>query len=464
MNTGPAATPRFSIVRRLTLLVVIGSLLWLLQSAWVTHRLLQPVGDEMATGIAQHLTAARDVLRALPEDQREAIAGSLGGGRLELAPDDPADPRGEDLTRHFGRFPPPMMRTLVEAVPADITLAWNPPPEPGARPDPGVPPGWPPDTLVRARFEVDGQLWRADVIGEPPSPLTPLLSMLGVFTLLGGGAALAMAMGVRWITRPLARMAEAMARQDGRIEPIHDDPATGRELQQVVHAFNTMVEAVRRQERGRRDLLAGLSHDLRTPLTRLRLRAECEAEPATYAAMTRDFDALAHIIRQFLAYAQGDGAAALGRLRPIDELVRDSTAPLADRDTGTEVRVEIVGGGWSDWRLPDVEIGRVLDNLIGNAIDHGRSPVTVRLAPVGIDPSTCLLSVHDGGPGIPAETFDQALQPFVRLGADAGQIGHCGLGLAIVQRLATQLGGRVIRLGPESPNGWGVGVVLMKDR
>lgn len=183
--------------------------------------------------------------------------------------------------------------------------------------------------------------------------------------------------------------------------------------------------------------LAGLSHDLRTPLARLRLRAETECSEAVWARMEPDFSAVDRIIEQFLAYVRGQSnVVAGGAVRPLCALVEEVVARY--RADGCDVA--LISCRAPGVLVPEAGAQRALANLLDNALTHGRAPVEVELE---VKDREARLIVFDRGQGIAKADLAKALQPFVRLAKTPGiDRGHCGLGLAIVAQVARQLGGR----------------------
>jgi len=200
------------------------------------------------------------------------------------------------------------------------------------------------------------------------------------------------------------------------------------------------------------DVLAGMAHDLRTPLARLRLRAELECPQEVSRAMEEDFLAVTHLIDQILGYAQGCMAPAAGGPQPLTELVDQIVRRY---DQACDVRVQRLDA--CEAQVPSLSMQRALANLIDNALAHGAGPVQVELH-AGLEGAQVL--VFDHGPGLDAEQWARASQPFVRLGPGPGaSLRHCGLGLAIVAQMAQQLGGRVV-LHPFDGTRSGIGVLL----
>jgi two-component system osmolarity sensor histidine kinase EnvZ len=254
----------------------------------------------------------------------------------------------------------------------------------------------------------------------------------------------------------MAKVAREVADRHEHLRPLDVGQPVGSELQEIITSFNGLVQAVTTSDEARRNMLAGVSHDLRTPLARLRLRAELECSPQTARAMEVDCDALSRIIGQFLAYAQGEAGVSLGVAEPLSELIRQIESQYEGRGVKVEVPTEAAG------RLtyPDLAIWRLVTNLVDNAIAHGKLPVTVT---VDADEKECRFIVRDAGPGIRPVDLEHAFKPFAKLRAtnrdSRDDVGHCGLGLAIVAQICAELRGRAFHL-PFDGKSSGVGVAL----
>ncbi|WP_270936265.1 ATP-binding protein [Falsiroseomonas oryzae] len=266
--------------------------------------------------------------------------------------------------------------------------------------------------------------------------------LAGSSTLLFVVAAMFMKNQVRAIRR-LAGAAEAfgLGRDVGAIKP-----EGAAEVRQAAHAFNRMQERIRRFVAQRTDMLAGISHDLRTPLTRLRLGLavlpRTEEEEEDVAALTQDVEEMERMIAAYLAFARGEGGE---QPRPADlaEIVRD-VAQKARRD-GAEVAVQTPGSLVLPLR-PDA-LRRCLANLLDNARKHARRIAVAvseipRDAPgAGLRPpgGWAQVTVDDDGPGIPPGQREEAFRPFATLST-----GGTGLGLAIARDIARAHGGDIV--------------------
>ena len=236
------------------------------------------------------------------------------------------------------------------------------------------------------------------------------------------------------VTVPLARAARAAQEVGaGRLpEPL---PETGpRELADLARRFNRMAREVRELLDNRTTLLAGISHDLRTPLTRLSLALEMQREmpdPARLERMAADLEEMNGLIQGYLELAR------LSRAEPAQRM--DLNPWLAERAARHGARYVAGQPCWTD-AAPQA-LGRIIDNLLENARRYGEGEVELRLA-CGAGPA--VIEVLDRGPGIPAEELGRVFRPFYRLEASrAKATGGTGLGLAIVRQLAEAQGWKI---------------------
>ena len=249
-----------------------------------------------------------------------------------------------------------------------------------------------------------------------------------------GGASLALALLVAWlivsrVTLPLRALAAA-AREVGRGQ--HPAPVAERgaiELKQLAEAFNRMSSDLKRSDTDRAEVLAGISHDLRTPLARLRLEAEMSISDALARnAVSDDIEQMDAIIAQFLDYARDE---------------REERAEPADINALVTQLAGVQGRAVRDMRLKlgDVPraliypqaLARALANLLENARKYGGGEVAVDTR---IDDDDIVIDVLDRGPGIAASQIERLKRPFTRLETARSDAGGTGLGLAIVERIA----------------------------
>jgi len=235
------------------------------------------------------------------------------------------------------------------------------------------------------------------------------------------------------IARPLAALRRAAERL-GRGETPEPLPVEGpRELRTVSAAFNRMASDLASMERERAMVLAGISHDLRTPLARLRLGLEIlGGERETAEAMALDIEEMDAVIGQFLAFARGESESLSED--DLDALARE----LAEQYARRGKRVSFAAGGLAPFRFARPALRRAISNLIDNALRYAGEPIELRTRAAK---DAAIVEVLDRGPGVPPAEAERLKQPFTRLDPSRGGAGGSGLGLAIVERVARAHGG-----------------------
>jgi len=251
----------------------------------------------------------------------------------------------------------------------------------------------------------------------------------GTALLLFGVAALFMRNQVRGIRR-LAGAAEAFG--VGRdIPPIRPEGAT--EVRQAAVAFNRMQDRIRRFLAQRTEMLAGVSHDLRTPLTRLRLALAMlpkdEAWREDVVEMTEDVEEMERMISGYLAFARGEGTE---QAKPIDLAAMLTDVAAAARRGGANIEINVPDTLTVSLRADAVK--RAITNLVDNARRHA-SRVMVSAVSRG---RSVLVNVDDDGPGIAAEQREDVFRPF-----QSGSTGGTGLGLTIARDIVRAHGGDI---------------------
>ncbi|HTQ74409.1 MAG TPA: ATP-binding protein [Burkholderiales bacterium] len=225
--------------------------------------------------------------------------------------------------------------------------------------------------------------------------------------------------------RALAHAADAIGK--GKTpEPLAESGPE--EIRTLSRAFNEMSRDLARLDADRALILAGVSHDLRTPLSRLRLGVEMSgADPLLRDGMTADIEEMDRIVNQFLDFARTDGGEPMQRA--------DLTAIAAEvaehyRRHGRSVATELLPS--PELPLQTMAMRRVVMNLVDNALRYGAKEVSVSVRP---EDHGVLLQVADRGPGIPASEVERLKRPFTRLEVARSDKGGAGLGLAIVERV-----------------------------
>jgi signal transduction histidine kinase len=290
--------------------------------------------------------------------------------------------------------------------------------------------------VLQVALQLDDESWlnfEAPFV-EAPGLLTP--SFVALFVLVGIVTVGLSIWSVKRLTAPLevlARAADELGR-DVHAAPLAEQGA--RELRQAAHAFNLMQARLQRFVQDRLQMTAAISHDLRTPITRLRLRAEFVEDEEQRRRMLADLDAMEAMIDATLAFARQDSSreapANVDLVSLVEDLCEDRPDVTWHLGAGVESRLPFV--------CRPIAIRRCLANLVDNAVKYGRrADVRLEESKEGVT-----ITVDDEGPGIPAADQERAFAPFVRLDTSRNaETGGVGLGLAIARGIARAHGGEV---------------------
>ena len=282
------------------------------------------------------------------------------------------------------------------------------------------------------------------------------LAMLGMVSLIGA------ALLARFINRPLRQLSIAAARVRGGdyLQGRLDENARSAEIREVNVGFNRMADQLSKIEQDRAEMLAGISHDLRTPLARLRLETEMSVPDAEARDhMVADIEQVDTIIDKFLDYARPDHVTL--QALPLAELADAAAAPFTLRDD-MQVQIDIP----PELRVlgDDVELSRVLGNLLENARRYGQTPGTgvtrVRIAATVRD-QWVTLRVRDHGPGVAPDVLPSLTRPFFRGDSARTAATGAGLGLAIVAKMVQNMGGSLDL--SNSPSGGLMAVIRLQQ-
>ncbi|HZY18171.1 MAG TPA: ATP-binding protein [Ramlibacter sp.] len=268
----------------------------------------------------------------------------------------------------------------------------------------------------------------------------------------------------RLINRPLKQLSFAASRvRDGDFDASRlDERAVTSEIREVNIGFNRMAQQLAKIEQDRAVMLAGISHDLRTPLARLRLETEMSvADADAREHMAADIDQLDAIIDKFLDYARPDHA----ELKPV--CLRDvvDACVYAVQDHG-DMRINVDVSRSLYVLADEVELARVISNLLENARRYGKTPET-GIAVVDLAAKSrnewVLLKVRDHGMGVAPEAIPNLIKPFFRGDAARTAATGAGLGLAIVDKTVQRMGG-IFALANTTSGGLAAHIKLQKPR
>ena len=310
----------------------------------------------------------------------------------------------------------------------------------------------PPGGVMLALRFADGG-WLNITTYVPPPRFWHSPTFLAAFAVMSVSVALLSLWAVRRLTRPVTTLALAAERlgRDVNAPPLPEDGP--REVRQAAQAFNTMAARIRKFVADRTAMLAAIGHDLRTPITRMKLRAEFIDDAELRAKMLADLDEMERMVAATLAFARDDAAAE--KPAPIDvaALLR-TLADEANDVAGTEL-VQVEAPAHLALSARAVALKRALSNLVGNALAHAGACRLLLLPP---EEGSARIMIEDDGPGIPDDELERVFQPFHRLdparsreGTDRSS-GGVGLGLPIARNILRAHGGDVV-LKNRSPHG-----------
>ena len=430
-----------SLFGRLVLVLLGGLLLAQLATVYVNFserdRLLYRAGGMQ---LAQRIADVSRLLDSLPPAERRRIAALFNAPPLVVSLDRPAlKPEADEGDFRLAMFSRVLGFTLGNGLQASVARRSGAP-EPDVM-HPGMGRG-----MMRgmgagsANFIVqvalrDGTRVTFDSYLSPQEEDVPLRLAATLAILLGTVVALAL-VAVRWVTRPLSTLAVAAEKlgEDINRPPLPDKGPT--EVRRAARAFNTMQSRLARFIADRTRVFAAMSHDLKTPLTRLRLRTEMLEDAELRAKFAKDVDEMESMIAQTLDFMRD--ATSNEPAQPVDvmALLESLQTDYQDAGQGFEIRGAVsrpISGRPRALR-------RCLTNLLDNALRYGHS------ASIEIEerPRELALRVLDQGPGIPEAELERAFEPFFRGEASRSrETGGTGLGLGIARNIARAHGGDV---------------------
>jgi signal transduction histidine kinase len=258
--------------------------------------------------------------------------------------------------------------------------------------------------------------------------------MVWGFLMRLAGITLTAWIGARWLAHPIDQMARAAKKLGESLEQAPLDETKGpAEIRQAAHVFNQMQAQIRQQIAERNRFLAAVSHDLRTPLTRLKLRAEKISDEDLKAATQADINEMTAMIDATLNYLRGDESPEKPCMLDVASLVH-SIAENAE-ELG---EIVTVSGSAAPILAQPMALHRCLNNLIENALRYGgRADITLNDAG-----DKLIISIRDAGKGIPEDQLEAVFAPFFRLDASRSRhTGGVGLGLSIARDVAKKCGG-----------------------
>lgn len=450
-----------SLFGQIVLALVAGIVVAQLAGAWLLLDDRSRFGDRLRREYAaQRIAGIITVLDAAPAEERPRLVRALSVPPTRLTLDEPWQANGAEPGPEASAFLQRVTRELERPLPLQV-LSFRHVPRPERhsggermRPDRRARHDGPLLLLAVTQVRLgDGTVATFRHALPQPPPDWPL-RLFGLLALLAAVVALISAWAVRRLTRPLASLADAA---DGLARNLDQAPLEEKgpqEVQRAARSFNAMQRSLKSYLETRAQALAGVSHDLRLPLTRLRLRLEQLPENDARAAMQRDIEEMDAMVGGTLDYlragADTEQAVKLSLVALLEGLAEDAEAAGA--------KVSLHGTAAPLTARPQA-LRRCLANLIDNARRYGGGEVDVTLA----DGAALVeIRIEDRGTGIPAAERERVFEPYVRLEASrARHTGGTGLGLAIARAIVRAHGGEVALAGRE---GGGTMVIVTLPR
>jgi two-component system OmpR family sensor kinase len=417
---------------RTILVLVAGIFLSLAVSQYLHQRGLEREAHEAtAVRLADRLITLRQTIARFPQDQRDEVAHSFSGGAIDVhwSPEPLAIAR-VDSTQLFPRLRQILMERHPDLGGDRLIIGTNPAGDSGAE---GAHTR---DHITLISLPMDDGSWlNMSVAQVTTRNLASPSYWATTLLLLAAIGILAVLMG-RWLTKPLTHVADG-ARQLFAGGQSIDVPEQGtREVRELAVAFNEMQARIKRLVSDRTDMLAAISHDLRTPLTRLRLRAESMSEAALKSSVVADLDEMEAMLDATLAFLRGDRSEEQSRTLDVGAILQSIASDCEDAGADVSLTCDsdlvVVGR--------PLALKRAFTNVIQNAIRHGGS-AEIKAT---VTDKALSITIADQGPGIPAEQLDAVFSPFIRGEPSRNrQPGGHGLGLTVARSLLRMHGGDV---------------------
>lgn len=423
-----------SLAARTAVVLLVG--LVLVQAVGLTIDTLDRIGLEHLAEIRslsmRLSTLYRSVVQVEPAQRRESLAGIVlpPGMRAEIRPESPLD-----IPNALPLAPEPLARAIHVAMFLVPMPSWQRPHE----------------TVVRGGFAQEHVLvgmrlpgtggWLIVAARLPQPQLWHSRAFLAAFALMTVVAALLTVWAVRRLTQPVRTLAAAAERlgRDVNAPPLSEDGPS--EIATAAVAFNTMAARIRRFVEDRMFLLTAIGHDLRTPITRLKLRAEFIEDEEQQRKILADLDELETMVAATLDF--GRDATASEPVVPLDlaELCRTVLDETGDVRPEASERLVYAGPPHFTARARSMALKRAIGNLVSNAVAYGGGAQLTLVPP---SDGLARIEIEDEGPGIPLADLDRVFQPFQRLETSRNrETGGVGLGLPIARNILRAHGGDV---------------------
>lgn len=409
--------PQSLLARNSVLLILLVTLTQLTTLTVFLVFIQKPRVNDAASLIASQIVMLEKLLATVPATDRDRYVQAVGG--VVQPPAHLVEIPTLGLAGFYRRYYLKVfLDSLHQQLPAGIQLRWQQAPE----------------KKLWVEVNIAGQPYWVTLAVEPSNHLSSLISAI-VLSVVLSLLALLTAYGLqRRINRPLTSLAQAAADvgKGGLPRPLSPEGPT--EIKTVSLTFNRMLAGLAEMENNRAQMLGGISHDLRTPLTKLRLAlAMAEQGKSGPDDFGRYFDDVDNILQQFIDYARGS-STELSQSGDINQMITE----LNHDFTGLGQHFNLALAPLPMFLFRPVSVMRLLTNLMQNAVKYGRTGLEVAS---WREQNVAKIAVRDRGPGVAEEELLLITKPFHRGAGTAARHNGSGLGLAIARQIAQQHGG-----------------------
>lgn len=417
----------------LVLVIGIGTVLTLSHAAyeWIHERESQHTN---ISRLAERLVFLKNTMLRLPDDQRDAVAHSLSGGPIEIHwSEQPL------ATEGGGAVPsaPELKSNLLAAAPeiGEYGLIIGATADIDKSHDHKKPADHTHTVLISMQLEDASWINLSQVVLQGSRLTSPSFWIAGA--VLAAGTVIVSILMAYWLTHPLSNLTSTVNRLFAGVEKTAVPEVGPREIRELGAAFQAMQERIQRLISDRTQTLAAISHDLRTPLTRLRLRMEQISDEAARTSFAADLDEMEEMIEATLSFLKGEGSDEAVQAFDLVAVLETITGDIVDSGAEaslTGARTAVVHG-------KRLALKRALSNILHNAVKYGNRVRTN----VSVEPGSVVVEMEDDGPGIPAEELHKVFEPFYRLEASRSRdTGGYGLGLTVARTIIQAHGGRLV--------------------
>lgn len=432
----------------LVLVLGIGTVLALSHAAY-EYVLSRESNQQNVQRLAERLVFLKHAITRLPDSERDDAAHSMSGGPIEVHWSlEPLATPGGNTALPSGDF----RQALIAAAPeiaehglvigASQAVSTSHTHQKAADHD---------HTLL-VSMQMEDQSWvnLSQVVLRGSRLSSPSFWISGL--VLAIGTILVSILMAVWLTQPLSRLTVTAGRLFSGADKVEIPQGGPREIRELSIAFRDMRDRIKRLISDRTQTLAAISHDLRTPLTRLRLRMESIPDDSVRASVSADLQDMEEMIESTLLFLKGESGDEPVQTLDLVTVLDSITGDIADEGGNA-----IITGDRSAIILGRrLALKRAFGNILSNAIKYGNAARTH----VQVEAGNALITIEDDGPGIPESEHDRVFEPFYRLEGSRGkETGGYGLGLTVA-RTTIQAHGGTIQLSNRAPRGLTVAIAL----